>query len=71
MKSVSFTAVDFLIMRKVMCLFHKYIGANACRTDWYKLDSLIIANMAGGLYLAVESKNRQIEIALYCINKTT
>lgn len=34
-------------------------------------ESLIIANFLGGLYLAVESRNRQIEIALYSINKTT
>lgn len=27
LKSVSFTAVDFLIMRKMMCLYHKYVNA--------------------------------------------
>lgn len=62
--------------------FHDYAKSNVPLSQVYQhwpmyylnlflIVSLTIANIMGGLYLGVESKNRQIEIALYCINKTS
>ena len=48
-------------MRKVMCLYHKYINAGpGMELSLFFIGSLIVANIMGGFYLGVESKNRQI-----------
>jgi len=51
-KSICFTAIDMMIMRKILCLYNKYISFDSSNI-FVNTESLIYANIIGGIALGV------------------
>jgi hypothetical protein len=69
-KSTSLTAVQMMLMRRILCFLCKYYS-NKQSNNLLMSDNLIAANFLSAFYLLIESTTRRKEIALYQLNNTS